>query len=104
MDVVVLARQIGMWVRKRRVALGMTQRELAAKSHVSERLVRDLEAGTATGIGLEKLVSVLNVLGMRLAIDHEATPMAADDGRGEAYTALLEQAMRSWDGMGGEEK
>lgn len=103
MDATILLRQLGTSVREHRLALGMTQRELAARAHVSERLVRDLEAGMARGIGFEKLVAILNALDIRLVVDGELAAQDSDDDGGAAYTALLQQAMRSWDGAGGGE-
>lgn len=61
-----LPRQAGLCVRREREAQGLTQRQLAQKSHVSERTIISLELGDATGIRLDKLLSVLHALGIEL--------------------------------------
>lgn len=102
METVVLTRKIGRDVRAKRTASGMTQGELAAQAGVSERLVRSLEAGVATGISLENLVKVLNVFGIRLAVGEEA-PVQGDSDGGREYSMLLRQAMQTWDGVSGDD-
>ncbi|MBM7000740.1 helix-turn-helix domain-containing protein [bacterium] len=53
-------------VRAARREQGLTQRELARRAGVSERLVLALELGDAPGIQLDKLMSVTQALGIRL--------------------------------------
>ena len=101
LDATLLVRQIGAKVRERRLAHGLTQRELAKRARVSERLVRDLETGVAMGIGIEKLVGILDVLDIGLVLEGEDGFGASPVDDGPAYTALLEQAMSSWDGIDG---
>ena len=101
LDATLLVRQIGAKVRERRLAHGLTQRELAKRARVSERLVRDLETGVAMGIGIEKLVGILDVLDIGLVLEGEDGFGASPVDDGSAYTALLEQAMSSWDGIDG---
>lgn len=52
-------------VRARRAALRLTQRELADLAGVSERFVRLVEADKDS-VRLDKLVAVLDVLGLEL--------------------------------------
>ena len=52
-------------IRLRRKNLGLTQVELADLADVSERLIRDLEAGRLT-VGTDKLLATLDALGMGL--------------------------------------
>ncbi|MEE8682939.1 MAG: helix-turn-helix domain-containing protein [Coriobacteriaceae bacterium] len=58
-----------------------TQKQLAEKAGVSERLVNALEAGDAKGIRLDKLMAIYTALDMRLLVQRpyereqeEATP------------------------------
>ena len=61
-------RQAGVYVRRQREKLNLTRAQLAMKSSVSERLIASLELGDATGIRLDKLVSILNALNLSLSI------------------------------------
>jgi transcriptional regulator with XRE-family HTH domain len=63
---IAIPRQIGLCVRNARKEQGLTQRELARRAGVSERLVLSLELGDAPGIRLDKLMSVTQALGIRL--------------------------------------
>ena len=55
-------------VRGRRLALNLTQVELADLAGVSERLIRDLEVGRPT-IRTDKLFAVLTALGLEIDIN-----------------------------------
>lgn len=55
-------------VRGRRLALNLTQVELADLAEVSERLIRDLEVGRLT-IRTDKLFAVLTALGLEIDIN-----------------------------------
>ncbi|MBQ9043615.1 MAG: helix-turn-helix domain-containing protein [Eggerthellaceae bacterium] len=72
------SRAIGRIVKEQRVAAGLTQKKLAKKAGVSERLVIALELGDATGIRLDKLLQVLSALDLSLGVlgagDDEITP------------------------------
>lgn len=54
-------------VRSRRIALGLTQRDLADMAGVSERFVRFIEQGKPS-IQLDSLLAVLDTLGLELRI------------------------------------
>ena len=60
-------RQAGIYVRQAREAQGLTRAALAKKAGVSERLLASLELGDATGIRLDKLLTIFNALGLALA-------------------------------------
>lgn len=60
-------RQAGIYVRQARESQGITRATLAKKAGVSERLLASLELGDATGIRLDKLLTVFNALGLALA-------------------------------------
>lgn len=59
-------RQAGIYVRQARDSQGITRAALAKKAGVSERLLASLELGDATGIRLDKLLTVFNALGIGL--------------------------------------
>ena len=61
------ASEMGATVRARRQALGLKQGELADLAGCSARFVHTVEAGKAT-VRLDKLIDVLNVLGLRLEL------------------------------------
>ena len=60
-------RQAGIYVRQAREAQGLTRAALAKKAGVSERLLASLELGDATGIRLDKLLTIFNAFGLALA-------------------------------------
>lgn len=60
-------RQAGIYVRQAREAQGLTRAALAKTASVSERLLASLELGDATGIRLDKLLTIFNALGLVLA-------------------------------------
>ncbi len=60
-------RQAGIYVRQAREAQGLTRAALAKKAGVSERLLASLELGDATGIRLDKLLTIFKALGLALA-------------------------------------
>ncbi|MBS6597808.1 MAG: helix-turn-helix transcriptional regulator [Collinsella sp.] len=60
-------RQAGIYVRQAREAQGLTRAALAKTASVSERLLASLELGDATGIRLDKLLTIFNALGLALA-------------------------------------
>ncbi|EHF02969.1 hypothetical protein HMPREF1008_00010 [Olsenella sp. oral taxon 809 str. F0356] len=91
-----IPRQMGQAVRTKRLELGLTQRELAGKAGVSERLVLSLEQGEATGIRLDKLLGILGSLGLSLYVggglsaatavhQSSASPLASDKGPTKSY-------------------
>ena len=68
MTIIETPRQVGLAVRKARKAAGITQKKLAKRADVSERLVIALELGDATGIRLDKMLKVLSALDLSLAV------------------------------------
>lgn len=63
---------LGGVVRGRRKELGLTQPDLADLAGVSVRFLRDLESGKDT-VRLDKLVAVLEILGLRLTVAPRST-------------------------------
>jgi transcriptional regulator with XRE-family HTH domain len=60
--------ELGRRVAQARREQDVTQEQLALLSGVSLRLIGQLENGKATGIGLEKLLSILNTIGLDLDV------------------------------------
>ena len=65
-------RRLAAEVRERRRALGLSQRDLAELAGVSERFVRFVEQAKPT-IQLDALLSVLDALGLELAVQRRET-------------------------------
>ena len=65
---IILPRNAGIAVRAKRKQLGMRQIDLAKSAGVSEKTIVSLETGFAPGIRLDKLMSILNALGLELSI------------------------------------
>lgn len=63
-----IPRQAGIYVRRMREFQNLTRRALAERAGVSERLLASLELGDATGIRLDKLLQVLDALGLGLQV------------------------------------
>ena len=61
------AQHLAQTVRSRRVQLGLNQQDVADLAGCSTRFVHSVEAGKPT-VRLDKLLDVLDVLGLRLAI------------------------------------
>lgn len=62
------ARTIEQTIRQARVDSGLKQSQLASLAGVSERTLISVEMGTAPGIGMGKLASILDVLGLDLKV------------------------------------
>ena len=96
MDVTTFCREVGRRVRCERRAMGLTQRELARRAKVSERLVRSLENGETRSVSLDRMISVLSQLGIGLQLaDTPAVPTSTQD---DSYSVLLRKAVESWGG------
>ena len=65
---VYLPRNVGTAVRRRRTDIGLRQADLAARAGVSEKTIVSLESGGAQGMRLNKLMGVLDALGLELHI------------------------------------
>lgn len=65
---IALPLQAGSAVRLERMSRKWTQKQLAEKAGVSERLVNALEAGDAKGIRHDKFMSIYGALDMRLFV------------------------------------
>lgn len=63
-----IPRQVGIVAATARRTLGLTQRQVADAAAVSLQLVNRLETGSATGIALDKLLSILSATGCALDV------------------------------------
>ena len=61
-------RELGGIVRARRIALGLSQADLAQEVGVSRWWVVQLESGQATGAGLASVLAALHRLGLGLEV------------------------------------
>jgi transcriptional regulator with XRE-family HTH domain len=69
-------------LRARRMELGLTSREVARESNVSQRLIKRLEeTGDVAVLHVATLATILNTLSLDLfdALDHPQTPTSSDN-------------------------
>lgn len=94
-----LAETIGTKVLDTRVKAGLTQAQLASLAGVSDRLVRQVETGKATGISLDKLSAILEALGLYLSFGE---PVEAQDSykQDREYDELMEKFLSSYINFG----
>jgi transcriptional regulator with XRE-family HTH domain len=59
-------KEIGLCVRQRRQDLGLSQERLARLAALSRATVNQLETGTLVDLGVAKLATLLDLLGLRL--------------------------------------
>lgn len=74
-------RDVAAAVRGRRLSLGLSQGELAARAHVSRQWISALEAGKST-VELRLVIRLLDTLALRLTLDDR------DDGPGAPRSAV----------------
>lgn len=91
--VIEIPRMIGQVVRRRRDELGATQQELADASGVSRGFVNRLEAGTATSVYPEKLLAVLDALGISMRLTADKEPNLEPVGHDDEKAALMRSFM-----------
>lgn len=65
---ITIPRQVGIVAAAARRAQGLTQQQVADTAGVSRQLVNRLETGSATGIALGKLLSILSATGCALDV------------------------------------
>ena len=63
-----IPRQVGIVAAAARRTQGLTQQQVADTAGVSRQLVNRLETGSATGIALDKLLSILSATGCALDV------------------------------------
>lgn len=94
-------RQAGIYVRQTREDRDLTRAQLAKAAGVSERLIASLELGDATGIRLDKLLAVLDALGIKLTaqLTSDVAPVTASttrfaDSDPSSYNDLMADILR----------
>ena len=68
---------VGALLRQRRLALALTQANVASLGHTGQRFVIDLERGKPT-VQLQKVLAVLDLLGLELVIQPKPDTAAVD--------------------------
>ncbi|MGH7687311.1 MAG: helix-turn-helix domain-containing protein [Candidatus Dormibacteria bacterium] len=79
-------------VRGRRLALSLSQRELAARAGVSRDWINSFEAGKST-VELGHVIRLIDALGLSLSID-DIDAVASDAGPSVDLDALLDDYRR----------
>lgn len=92
------ALEIGYSIKERRLELGMTQVQLAEAAGVSKRCLWSMELGRNTGVQLDKLTSVLGVLGLELEIKN-AAKLSANEISGHRDLPVTVRAASGWPGV-----
>lgn len=67
-------REIGLRVRDRRIALGLSQQRLAKLSCLSRATINQLENGRIEDLGVAKLAALMDLLGLRLETAEQPRP------------------------------
>lgn len=75
----------------RRVALGLSQGEVAARAGVSRKWLSDFESGKAT-VEVRKVLDVLEVLGLRLSV----APLDDDQSSNDLDDVLKSYESGEW--------
>ena len=79
--------ELGSEIRKARLAQGLTQAELAARTGLSRETLSLLENGLLRELGVRKVLNVLAKLGLGLVVQHDASPRRPDFVRMACTTA-----------------
>ena len=101
--VIHIPRNAGKYALERRKELGMTQRELARRSGVSERTIYSFELGEQPGMHLNKLLAVYQALGLSLVVERvDPVDAPGQDGRSQEQVIadFLAQMDRDSHGQG----
>jgi len=77
--------ELGLRVRKRRVALGLSQERLAKMAGLSRATINQLESGTLNDLGVAKVSALLELVGLRL----EATSRASSRAPARRHALLM---------------
>lgn len=91
MELVGLAKDIRFPIRERREELGLTQEELASRAMVSRQTIVRLENGRGKGVAFDKLLCVLQCMGMTFAVGTYHDLNEAMDAFDERQEALEEE-------------
>lgn len=92
---------LGRTLRAARLALGLTQRELALRAEVSERLVREVERGIRPHVSFDTTLRLLAHVGFSMRMDgpsgHSVALRAANEDEA-GQRARAEIRRRTWFG------
>jgi transcriptional regulator with XRE-family HTH domain len=92
---------IGATLRMARTALGITQRELAQRAEVSERLVREVELEERPNVSFNTAVRLFAHVGLSMRIDRPSGTTVAirtEDSDEAGQRARAELRRRTWSG------
>ena len=92
---------LGATLRSARLALGLTQRDLATRAAVSERLVREVERGVRPHVSLETAVLLFAYVGVSLRLDVPSgfsVAIRTNEIDTIAQHARAEHRRRTWSG------
>ena len=67
-------REIGLRVRDRRIALGLSQQRLARLSGLSRATINQLETGRLEDLGVAKLTALMDLVGLHLETAEQPRP------------------------------
>lgn len=81
--------ELGSEIRKARLARGLTQADLAAEAGISRKTVNLLENGLVGDLGVRKVLTVLQELGLELRLEPQAQPRKPDYLRMACTTASV---------------
>jgi transcriptional regulator with XRE-family HTH domain len=92
---------VGATLRTARTALGLTQRELAGRTEVSERLVREVELDLRPNVSFDTIVRLFAHVGLSMRLDGPTgtSVTVRSDGTDDAgQRARAEIRRRTWSG------
>ena len=96
-----LSTQVSALLRDARIRRGLTQSELARRTHVSTRLVAELERGQRPNASLESVLRLLYELGVTMRLTEpsgSATELAGRDSAALARQARARHRRDTWMG------
>lgn len=87
---------IGQLVHTRRIALGLSQAQLAAMSGLSRATINQLEGGSLVDLGAAKLIALLDLVGINLDAGarkgHQGALQSVNQSASVSYKTLLNPA------------
>jgi len=85
--------EIGVLVRQRREALGLSQARLARLAGLSRATVNQLETGVIVDLGVSKLMQLLDLLGISLRAEHPTHPSRGLDAISRTASVSYRQSL-----------
>ena len=87
-----LTDQVGSLLRSARKTLGLSQKELARRANVSERLWAEVERGERPNVSLETALRMLSQVGVSVRLND---PLGTSRELGDAQTTVAARAARA---------